>query len=82
MLWQLDKAGVINDLHALVLGSFLYNGKTLDEEVGRIALDVFSKYSFPIWLGLPYGHVNDRLTIPVGADSSINEDGVITLLKP
>ncbi|MCF7809887.1 hypothetical protein K9N50_02740, partial [bacterium] len=40
-----------------------------------LALNKFEKYGFSIWGGLPYGHIADRLTLPVGARIEIDNDG-------
>ena len=79
MCWQLAASGVLKGLAALLLGSFTLNGGEAVEEIDRIVLDHFGGGGFPIWSGLPYGHIDDRLTLPVGAAAVIESDGVLRL---
>lgn len=72
MLLQLHEAGILENQHAIILGHFnqyrLYEvdrGYNLDT-----AIDVIRKRlpkTIPILTGLPFGHVKDKLTLPVGA---------------
>ncbi|MDP8228670.1 MAG: LD-carboxypeptidase [Candidatus Electryoneaceae bacterium] len=80
MLWQLVSSNSVNNLNALVLGRFIYKGDDISEQVERIVLDRFGKLNVSIWSGLPYGHVQDRLTIPVGMEVAIDAYGRISLL--
>jgi muramoyltetrapeptide carboxypeptidase len=79
MLWQLEASGLINGLSALIIGKFNYEKNDISEVVSDLALKMFEKYRFPIWAGLPYGHIADRLTLPVGALAEIDNDGYIRI---
>lgn len=70
MLHQLRHAGVLERQRAVLLGAFTEyklgandNGYSFDTMVAyvRKAFDV------PVLTGLPFGHVHDKLTLPVGA---------------
>ncbi len=72
MLLQLHEAGVLENQHAIILGYFnqyrLYEvdrGYNLDTAINLIRERV--PKTIPILTGLPFGHVKDKLTLPVGA---------------
>ena len=76
MLLQLHEAGVLGKQRAILLGHFsqyrLYEvdrGYNLDAAIdlmrGRIPK------SIPILTGLPFGHIKDKLTLPVGAQVNL-----------
>lgn len=75
MLWQLGSSGVIDNISSLVLGSFIWEGRTIIDDVCTSVLDLYRNFSFPVWRGLPYGHIDDRLTLPVGVEVVIEPDG-------
>lgn len=81
MFWQLISSGGLTELKALVIGRFLFNDKDICEQVERIVLDLFGHSRTPIWTGLPYGHVQDRLTVPVGMLATIDNEGQFTLSR-
>ncbi|MBC7805824.1 MAG: LD-carboxypeptidase [Akkermansiaceae bacterium] len=70
MLVQLRHAGVLENLAAVLIGSF--NGTTADEEarlavgVPRLVLEN-TPPSVAVASGVAYGHIARRLTLPVGA---------------
>lgn len=72
MLLQLHEAGVLENQHAIILGHFnqyrLYevdHGYNLDTAIDLIRERIPKK--IPILTGLPFGHIKDKLTLPVGA---------------
>jgi muramoyltetrapeptide carboxypeptidase len=69
-LLQLQQAGVLQDQKAVVLGavtawkkSALDRGYTLKTVVERVQAGMKT----PLLTGLPFGHVNPKVTLPVGA---------------
>ncbi len=75
MLHQLHYAGVLARQRAVVLGAF--TGFTLAENDGgydlAAAIDsVRAKTGTPIFTGLPFGHIRDKLTLPVGATLALD----------
>ena len=75
MLLQLDQAGVLRQQEAVLLGAFTQfklgdadNGFDLDAVVD------FARNTFgvPILTGLPFGHVPDKLTLPIGARCGVS----------
>ena len=77
MLLQLHHAGILKRQKAIVLGQFT-NYRLSDYENGydfNAMLDfIRSKISIPIITGLPFGHVANKVTLPVGAQVSLVSD--------
>jgi len=70
MLYQLWHAGILQRQRAVLLGAFTEyrlgandNGYDFD----RMLAHVRRAFELPILTGLPFGHVHDKLTLPVGA---------------
>ena len=69
MLYQLAYAGVLERQSAVLLGAF--NGFELGRndngfDLETLVTHIRSRFSVPIHVGLPFGHVPDKLTLPVG----------------
>ena len=70
MLYQLHHAGVLERQRAVLLGAFTeYELNANDAGYGLDAAiaQLRSVTRVPIFTGLPFGHVRDKLTLPVGA---------------
>lgn len=70
MLLQLAHAGVLRQQRAIVFGDFsgyklsdYDNGYDFDQMLRYLR----SRFAMPILQGLPFGHMKDKLTLPVGA---------------
>ncbi len=77
MLLQLAHAGVLAGQQAVVLGDFsgyrltdADRGYDFDSMLGYLR----DRLGLPILRGLPFGHVRDKLTLPVGADCMLRSD--------
>ena len=75
MLHQLHFAGVLSRQRALLLGAFNGyeaapndNGYDLDSVVA-VARE---RFGIPVFTGLPFGHVRDKLTLPVGGHCELD----------
>lgn len=70
MLLQLDEAGILKKQKALVLGHFS-EFKTADYDngydFGTMLSWLRSRLTIPVLTGLPFGHVKDKVTLPIGA---------------
>lgn len=69
MLYQLHHAGVLDRQNAVLLGHF--TEYTLSDNDGGYDVDVAVDHlrglcRAPVLTGLPFGHVRDKLTLPVG----------------
>lgn len=74
-LYQLRDAGILEKQSAILLGQFngyqLYdsdNGYNFDEMVAHLR----ARCQVPILTGLPFGHVRDKVTLPVGQEAQLN----------
>jgi len=70
MLLQLSQAGILDRQRAIVLGDFS-GYKLTDYDNGYDFTQMLSymreRLSIPILQGLPFGHMKDKVTLPVGA---------------
>ncbi len=70
MLLQLAQAGILDQQRAIVLGDFS-GYKLTDYDNGYDFTQMLSymreRLSIPILQGLPFGHMKDKVTLPVGA---------------
>ncbi len=74
MLYQLHFCGVLARQRAVLLGSFANcepgphdNGYDLDAVVAHAR----RHFGVPIYTGLPFGHIRDKLTLPVGGRAQL-----------
>ncbi|MEO0317506.1 MAG: muramoyltetrapeptide carboxypeptidase [Pseudomonadota bacterium] len=78
MLLQLWHAGLLKDQQAILLGDF--SGYKLTDydngyDFSAMADWLSDRFGTPILQGLPFGHIRDKLTLPVGADCRLTSDG-------
>ncbi len=85
MLTQLKLAGVLKQLNGIAIGKFV---KCEAEEPHKAFtfMQVFEQHfkqlSIPVFYGLMTGHIENKLTLPVGAEVKMNaETGVLTLAE-
>ena len=84
MLYQLLYAGVLQRQRAILLGAFTDyqplpndNGHDFAAAVAHLR----SRIDVPIYTGLPFGHVRDKLTLPVGGRCALEtRDGYARLV--
>jgi len=88
MFTQLIESGSLGGVAGILGGKFAGCTSNGDEEailenVAFLMKDRFSKLRVPIVVGLPFGHVLDKLTIPFGAKAELNTRSKrLTLLEP
>jgi len=69
MLYQLHHAGVLAKQRAILLGHFTEYALSDNDggyDFGAAVAHMRSVCATPIFTGLPFGHVRDKLTLPVG----------------
>jgi muramoyltetrapeptide carboxypeptidase len=69
MLYQLLHAGVLRRQQAVLLGAFTgyeLNANDAGYDIGTAFAQLRSRIEAPSYTGLPFGHVPDKLTLPVG----------------
>jgi muramoyltetrapeptide carboxypeptidase len=69
MLYQLHFAGVLARQRAMLLGTF--NGYDLTPsdngyDAAAMVAQARSRFGCPVYTGLPFGHIPEKLTLPVG----------------
>jgi muramoyltetrapeptide carboxypeptidase len=72
MLVHMALAGCFKGLSGIILGTFEECGSI--EDVIKIIVEVFEKYSIPILAGLDAGHGRHNLTIPMGIEATLDAD--------
>src|SRR5689334_5122556 len=84
MLYQLHFAGILERQRALLLGSFNGfepgpndNGYSLETAIAHAR----TAFRVPIFTGLPFGHVRDKLTLPFGGDCELKVTGGMARLR-
>jgi muramoyltetrapeptide carboxypeptidase len=74
MLYQLHYAGVLARQKAILLGAFTdYQPYPHDEgyDLDAMVKHLRARIGVPIYTGLPFGHIRDKLTLPVGARATL-----------
>lgn len=77
MLLQLFHAGVIGGQKAIVLGAFSnYRLSEYDNGYDFAAMlnYVRGKFNVPVLTGLPFGHIDEKVTLPVGGHAHLRAD--------
>jgi len=84
MLHQLHFAGVLAAQRAVLFGAFTeYETAPHDGgyDLPAVVALVRERFGVPAFTGLPFGHVPDKLTLPVGGHASLRvRDGTATLV--
>ncbi len=72
MLTQLKLAGCFKELAGLILGDFAQcNDKQL---IYQLVKSVFKEIELPILAGLPIGHIQQNITIPLGIEAMLDTE--------
>ena len=83
MLYQLLHAGTLSRQRAILLGAFTeyqLNANDAGYDLAAAVAHVRERVAVPIYTGLPFGHVPDKLTLPVGGQCEVEaRDGRATL---
>lgn len=83
MLYQLHLAGILGRQRAVLLGRFTEFALSDNDggyDLGSAIAQIRSVCTTPILTGLPFGHVTDKLTLPVGGRCALDvRAGVATL---
>jgi len=77
MIYQLHLSGILGRQRALVIGD-LSGGKAYEYDngydLGTMIEQVRAVIGIPVLTGLPFGHVADLVTLPVGAHATLDAD--------
>ena len=84
MLYQLLYAGVLERQRAILLGRFTdYTLYPHDDgyDLPSVVAHLRDRVDVPVYTGLPFGHVRDKLTLPVGGRATLTTgDGTAQLV--
>jgi muramoyltetrapeptide carboxypeptidase len=70
MLTQLLHTGFFGDVAGLILGDFSENGPR--NELNELVQERLASTSFPILSGVPIGHEQQNLTLPLGLPATLD----------
>lgn len=83
MLYQLLHSGVLAQQRAILLGAFTeyqLNANDGGYDLAAAIAQIRARVDVPIYTGLPFGHVRDKLTLPVGGQCAFEaRDGAASL---
>ena len=75
MLYQLHHAGVLARQRAILLGQFTeyeLNGNDGGYDLAGVVAQLRALVQVPVFTGLPFGHVADKLTLPMGGQCALD----------
>jgi muramoyltetrapeptide carboxypeptidase len=78
MLYQLVHAGIFARQRAVLLGAFTEYALTPNDDgydLGAAVAHLRARLAVPIYTGLPFGHVRDKLTLPIGGRCQLHVAG-------
>lgn len=85
MLTQLRQSGALDQAAGVVLGVFADCEADPDAHSLRLIetlRDRLGDLNCPVYYGLPFGHIDDQCTLPVGVEASFDADsGALTVLE-
>jgi muramoyltetrapeptide carboxypeptidase len=85
MLCQLQLAGVLKDLQGIVLGKFTncgHGSRFASLSLEQVFRHYFLPLRIPVFSGLLFGHINNKITLPIGMEVQIDASkGSVTLLE-
>jgi muramoyltetrapeptide carboxypeptidase len=85
LLTHLDKAGCLQKINGLLIGSFADNDKkeraVLHNTVQKRITEILNGRDIPVWTNFPTGHCKRNITLPVGAEVKMDShSGILKLL--
>jgi muramoyltetrapeptide carboxypeptidase len=75
LLYQLHLAGILGRQKAVLLGAFTdYKLFPHDDgyDMASVVAHARARFGVPIYTGLPFGHVRDKLTLPIGGRATLH----------
>lgn len=85
MLTQLRQAGILEQAAGVILGVFADCEAGPEDKSLRLIetlRDRLGDLQCPVYYGLPFGHIDDQCTLPVGVEAEFDaEGGTLTLLE-
>lgn len=85
MLYHLKNAGVFRKISALLVGRFTNCWPKIRRpgqlQLDEMLLDVTADHPIPVFVGLPYGHHPERVSLPVGVEVEVTKRGRLRMLE-
>jgi len=78
MMWNLNRAGKLNNLKGLIIGGFTElkdNDIPFGQTVEEIILEKVKEFDFPVCFNFPAGHIPDNRALIFGRVSRLKVDG-------
>jgi muramoyltetrapeptide carboxypeptidase len=78
MMWNLKRAGKLNNLKGLIIGGFTElkdNDIPFGQTAEQIIMDQVKEFDFPVCFDFPAGHIPDNRALIFGRMSSLKVDG-------
>lgn len=78
MMWNLKRAGKLNNLKGLIIGGFTElkdNDIPFGQTVEQIIMDHVKEFDFPVCFDFPAGHIPDNRALIFGRMSRLKVDG-------
>ncbi len=74
MLYQLFHAGILQRQRAILLGDFRCDNPSAGNgyDLQKVVTHFRERLEVPILTGLPFGHIRDKLTLPIGATCQVS----------
>ena len=83
MLTQLQLAGKLDRVAAVVLGSFAdCDGASADDVAAAVFRDFFTGVSYPVVAGFPAGHLSENLPLALGIPVRVDADRLVVEVLP
>jgi len=82
-LYQLVHAGIMSRQRAVLLGAFTEYALTPHDagyDLAAVVAHLRERIAVPVYTGLPFGHVRDKLTLPIGARCTLHAGDAVARL--
>lgn len=83
MLYQLVHSGILSRQRAVLLGAFTEYALTAHDagyDLAEVVAHLRERLDVPVYTGLPFGHVRDKLTLPIGARCTLHAGDAVARL--
>lgn len=81
MLQQLRLAGMLTRVRGIVFGEALFDGEDRQEAVKDLVAELAFSLGIPAWWGLPSGHRDPMLSLPLGVPMAIEPWGAVRIME-
>jgi muramoyltetrapeptide carboxypeptidase len=79
MMTHLRLSGLLDQLEGLIMGRFTECGDISD--INQLVMDIVSDMNMPIASGLPIGHGEQNVTLPIGLQTTLDTEQMILSIE-